>query len=291
MTLPCRHRLSRFVTPNTGIGGRELSFCSFEVFALTQVSNEGQFYQLGVEVNIGLGDLLQQMFTSVDVKKLGIGYKGLYTFTAEGRVSQTPWGNAVHETFNGVSVYCRFDPVDNFAEILVPECDTAVKFRPFNFSEDGSVQRFKPGITIQAPVQGTFDPQFGGYPASLCGLPDDTRAMYKKAKRRPLKDTEAALTFNLLTVAVPQGDEFFYGAYDDECEAASQTLSVCLDRRLAVQFCNELILADPTNLRCLVKKAINPMGTFDKCLKFMCFQTNSTYHRFKDEINQCADFE
>lgn len=69
----------------------------------------------------------------------------------------TPWGSTVHDTWNGVNIFCTFDFENNFAILEVKECDVRFKFRPHNSTVSALITQI-PGITIA--VRTLLDAEF-----------------------------------------------------------------------------------------------------------------------------------
>ncbi|XP_070194831.1 uncharacterized protein [Littorina saxatilis] len=265
LTLPCRYRLTNFFVP---YDNGNFQFCSIEVFAQTSVTVYGAYYQKGVDVNIAIGNFNKQdEIVSLDVKKLKVVDDDIVRFIMFGDHSQdSPWGKGMTENWNGLDLFHYYDPIDNFA--VLDGCGAAIKFRPYNFSMDDPVQKFKPGIAIQAPANATFPSTMGGLP-SLCASPYDNPEIFDELKKaRKLLNTDAAFIYNVLLLGINQTAST-RGDYHVGCTNSISTFQTCMDREAAVNFCCR-ILYNVRIMKCLMEKEINMMDTFLKCLEYKC---------------------
>ena len=59
----------------------------------------------------------------------------------------TIWGQGVHDSWNNITVECKFDKGERFAILNIPRCGFRVKFRPYDPDQFGP-QSQVPAISI-----------------------------------------------------------------------------------------------------------------------------------------------
>ncbi|XP_076440376.1 uncharacterized protein LOC143279925 [Babylonia areolata] len=262
--LPCRYRLTRFVTSHRALQF-PLGHCAVEVAATNEL-HRGFYYVHSVHIYIGLVDSGTQYKDVVEVRKYGTTDKKIYTYLADMDHTRIVWGTSAHETIQGLDLYPTFDTDNNFAMLSVPQCDTRVKFRAFR--NDTRRQVLMPGISIMAPSDSFFVDGYGTYPYSVCGSTTDTNKLYSdRANELGLHSKALAAIYDILETPLPQ----IHTPMQAECDAAIAAFSQSTNKVDDLNFCGK-ILTDAKNRKCVLAMAggiYQPIHIFNACLRYM----------------------
>ncbi|KAL8563684.1 hypothetical protein ACOMHN_050512 [Nucella lapillus] len=187
LNFPCKYRLTRVQTALEG-GTPGLAFCAFEVFGFNEIIH-GRYFTSGMEISLAIGDFANQIFQQQDFIKFDVNEEGVES--SDG--GATIWGNGVHNTWNNITVECRFDNFQGFAILAIPRCNFMVKFRPFNPEEPKGPQSKVPAISVVTGQDTVFgETEKGRYPSSLCGETErqgeDPNLYINRAKQLDLKN-------------------------------------------------------------------------------------------------------
>nr|QIQ54699.1 capsule gland specific secretory protein [Reishia bronni] len=278
--LPCRYRLTRYVTSHRHAATPH-AFCSVEVYATNEL-NLAQYYVRSVHISLGITDSGKQVHDQFEVKKFGVSDDQIFKFLANITQTRTVWGFSLHEKINGVDVYPTFDVDNNFAVLAVPECGTKVKYRAYDRSRHRQPQL--PGVTIRAPSDIKFVKNYGFYPHSLCGTNEDDAHLYdRRAEELGLKHRNLAVIFDILHEAPPQ----HANPKGQECENAFEIFKTSKNKVADLNFCGD-ILTNARTRKCIVHAKADPITVFNKCLQLRQHGSADDCSFFKNLLQACG---
>ncbi|KAK7485308.1 hypothetical protein BaRGS_00023407, partial [Batillaria attramentaria] len=175
---------------------------------------------------------------------------------------RTVWGFSDHDSINGVDIFPTYDSDNNFAVLTVPMCDVRIKYRAFDRNSEH--QHLLPGITVMAPPHSQFVPEYGDYPASLCGQFSDTSSLYEdRARLLGLKSADLAVIYDVLKQQAPQTNN----PMGSQCEAAMDAFAMSSNKAADMNSCGPILTVKSTR-RCVVDQELQPIVVFTACLRY-----------------------
>lgn len=264
VSLPCRFRMTRFVTDMNTSEPTPHNYCFVEVF-VTNILHRGNYFVHSTSVTLGLNDIGRQVHHNFELQKYGISDERVYQYIVNKTKAKFLWAHSTDGTGTDVHIDPIFDNDDNFAELSAPMCDVSIKFRAYDRTHYDHLPPFMPGVVVTAPPHSQFIPGYSNYPHSVCGVFSDTTSVFKeRAQHLGVDSGRLALIYDILQGRPSQGGH----PMREECEAAMDAFAASSNKADGINSCGP-ILTVKANRVCVAKSTTDPIIVFTACLRYL----------------------